>query len=140
MTLKELLKDDIMERYANREYYNIEIVENMIAESNTNIELLLLKLEEENIISYIGKDSSYYEMFQEKTIDIVLDGEFTFDNCDDFALILRTGVEIVDIDNNLYIYDKELLNPYRIHDNNENEAITDWSFCNEHNKFRLNDY
>ncbi len=140
MTIKELLNDDIMDRYANLEYYNIEIIEQMIDEANTDIERLLLKLEEEQIISYLGKDSSYYEKFQEKTMDIDLDGEFIFDNCDDFALILRTGVEISDIDNNLYIYDEELLNPYRIHDYNENEAITDWSFCNENNRFKLKEY
>ena len=65
--------------------------------------------------------------------------QLTFDNADEMADVLRTGVTLTDELGVCYDYIGGLLNPYRYEDNDSEGAITDWSMCDGETVFKLKD-
>jgi len=128
MLLKELELDDILERYHNQEYIDSRIIEDYILNSQTDFELLLLKLQYDELKDNISSEMK--ETLDEKVEEVDLTKRVKFENADDFAMVLRTGVNLIDESEKIYFYDSALLNPYRVEEeleNDESVAITDWS-------------
>ena len=127
MLLKELKLNDILERYHNQEYIDSRIIEDYILNSQTDFELLLLKLQYDELKDNISSEMK--ETLDEKVKEVDLTKRVKFENADDFALVLRTGVNLIDESGKIYFYDSALLNPYRVEEeleSDESVAITDW--------------
>lgn len=128
MLLVEVLKENIENRYLNEEYLDINIIEEYVDSMNSEFQYLLLKLQFNSIKNYLTKE------LEEKVNELVklinYDEFFCFEDAEEMALVLRTGVKLLDEEGKIYRYEFGLLNPYRVtYDNIDIPIDDDWYKC-----------
>ena len=132
MTLREKLREEILHRYDNVEYWDKEIVEEHIEEESPT----LLYFEKE-FISKMMISADAMSGLNIKTMTVNPEG-MTFNDADELADILRAGVELVDELGDVYRYDCGILNQYRVENSNADIPIDEhWYNCNGAVKFNV---